>query len=261
MTTDAVEALRSDVRTTTDLIGTFDEATWSAPSACEGWSVKDLVAHLASGFASLVDPGSTPPPQEGEPFTEPAVRAWREEPAADVAEHYRTVSGPGLEALAGIQQPPQAETRIPIATLGTYPLHLVANALAFDHWCHLREDLAGPRGPLSTDFPANDPAVAATVEWLLAGLPQMCADTLNPLVTRPVVLELDGPGGGAYTMVPADGDLTVAEGAADGAAGTVSSTCEAFVRWSTRRTDWRDETRISGDEDYLATVLDAVDLE
>ncbi len=261
MTAEAVEALRTEVEHVKAVLDDLDEETWSLASGCEGWTIKDLVAHLASDFDAVLNPGSGPPAEGDEPFTEPAVRASRGSSVAEVRARYESLAAAGCDALAGLQEPPMADVEVPIATLGTYPLHLVANALAFDHWCHLRVDLARPRGPLDIDVPANDDAVAATVEWLLAGLPQMNASRLNPAVTRPVVLELTGPGGGTWSLVPADGGFTVQAGAVDDAVAVVRSTTTDFVVWSTQRAPWRDSATVTGDVDFASAVLDLVNLE
>ena len=38
------------------LLGDLDEAQWEAPSGCEGWTVKDLAAHLAGQAEQLANP-------------------------------------------------------------------------------------------------------------------------------------------------------------------------------------------------------------
>ena len=41
----------------------------------------------------------------------------------------------------------------PLADLGTYPMHMVANAFAFDHYCHLRID---PAAQATVESSAHD---------------------------------------------------------------------------------------------------------
>ena len=41
--------------------------------------------------------------------------------------------------------------------------------------------------------------MAPIIEWMLAGLPQMCANELA-FMQAPVVLQLDGAGGGSFIM-------------------------------------------------------------
>ena len=99
---------------------------------------------------------------------------------------------------------------------------------------------------------------------MLAGLPWMCADTITPVVDRPIVLELDGPGGGTWTIAPGGRD----EGRvrrhrrcrAGDAAATVASTDHDFVIWGTQRRPWADYVKIEGDDAYAAPVLDAINI-
>ena len=77
---------------------------------------------------------------------------------------------------------------------------------------------------------------------MLAGLPWMCADALAGNVDRPIVLTLDGPGGGTWTIAPGgdDGRVVVTEDASARRGATVRSTDHDFVIWGTRRAPWRD---------------------
>ena len=43
-----------------DICGRLTDAQWQAPSGCAGWSVQDVVAHLANLFWMVVDPGQLP---------------------------------------------------------------------------------------------------------------------------------------------------------------------------------------------------------
>ena len=79
-----------------------------------------------------------------------------------------------LATLTALQDEPLASTVIPLADLGSYPMHLLADAYTFDHYCHLRVDLLSPRGPIERELaPADDTLIAPAVGWMLAGIPQM----------------------------------------------------------------------------------------
>jgi uncharacterized protein (TIGR03083 family) len=57
---DAMAAIGAD-RTALLAIGRgLTPAQWQAPSGCPGWSVQDVVAHLATGFWAVVDPSQLP---------------------------------------------------------------------------------------------------------------------------------------------------------------------------------------------------------
>jgi hypothetical protein len=143
-------------------------------------------------------------------------------------------------------------------------MHLIANAFAFDHFCHLRNDLLKPNGPLDRPVPPSDELrIGATLEWLIAGVPQMSGEAMKSSVTKPIGLKLTGPGGGEWTITPApdDGLVGVAEGIAAETAAVVTSPGSEFVIWATQRRPWRErDVKIEGDEAYAASVLDALNL-
>jgi hypothetical protein len=179
-----------------------------------------------------------------------------------VLAEYEDLSGKAVAALAGLQSPPLADNIIPLDDLGSYPLHMLANAFAFDHFCHLRNDILKPNGPIEREVPPSDDLrVGATIEWLIAGLPQMSADAMRKAVTKPIGLKLTGPGGGEWTIHPAEGDglVTTTEGV--DADTVITSEATEFVIWGTQRRPWRDrKTTREGDAAYAADVMDAINL-
>lgn len=266
MSEQAVEAFVSERDVALGVLRGLSAAEWSAPSGCEGWSVQDVVTHMASALQLVADPEHAEFPDPALP-TEAGLdavvarrRSWT---ADETLGTYEQVSAKAIDALRGLQAEGVRDTELDLGGLGTHPMHLLANAFAFDLYTHLRIDLLAPRGPLARDLPAPvDAVLEATVEWLLAGMPQMCTPALQPVLTRPWTLVLDGPGGGTWAISPSDSDraCTVGPGAAAGAAATVTSSTADFVWWSTKRGDWRDRATVSGDVPYASAVLDAIDL-
>jgi hypothetical protein len=157
-----------------------------------------------------------------------------------------------------------AELPLEMGDLGTHPMHLVADAYAFDHYTHVRFDLAAPDGPLELEgLPRDEGVLGPTVGWLIAGLPQMCAEPLAAVVDRPFGLLLEGPGGGEWTARPTDTRghaVVVDEGIGDDVAFVATSSSHDFVSWSTRRRPWSDTVTLTGDEAYGAAVLNAINL-
>ena len=244
------------------VITTLTEEEWARPSGCTDWTVRDLVAHMSSNYKETVEP-SPPPP---EPLNLPAERlmdllvdlrdGWSNEQIRD--EYLRYCDG-ALATLTALQDEPLASTVIPLADLGSYPMHLLADAYAFDHYCHLRVDLLSPRGPIERDLPpADDALIAPAVGWMLAGIPQM-QPGLEESLTGRVRLALTGMGGGEWdvhreadgiVVGPLHGDPDV----------TVTSDAQAFVLWGTARAPWRDACTVDGDEQVAATFLDALNI-
>jgi hypothetical protein len=190
-----------------------------------------------------------------------AHRSWT---ADEVLADYEDVSAKALGSVIGLQAPGMAETVIPIENAGHYPLHMVVNAFAFDHYCHLRFDVLRPNGPIDRPVPpSDDTRLGATLEWLLAGLPQMAADAMRDTVTRPVALTLTGPGGGTWTVNPAAGDgfVEVVDGPDGEVAATITSTTDDFIVWATHRRPWTERSvELGGDDAYAAQVVEAIHL-
>jgi hypothetical protein len=187
-------------------------------------------------------------------------RGWKVD---DVLAEYETYSAQVADFCAMAQEPPLADTELPMGDLGTHPMRAMAGMFLFDAYCHLRNDILQPHGPIDRDEPPRDEArVGPVIEWMLAGLPWMSRDALLPVVDRPLVLVLDGPGGGTWTIAPGgeDGRVLVTPGAAPDAAATVQSTAHDFVIWGTTRRPWRGLATVEGDEAYAAAVLDAINI-
>ena len=262
MTAKGVDALRADREEVLALAKGLGPEEWAAPSACAGWRVQDVIAHLANTFRAVVDPGALAPgvPGDLEATQSAQAEAHREWRPDQVLADYVEVSERGLGALATLQGPPPVESMIPIEDAGMYPLHLVANALAFDHFCHLRNDILQPRGPIVRPAaPVDAVRMGATLEWLLAGLPQMSRG-LAEVVTDPIGLVLTGPGGGSWTIAPGPGDeIRIEHSTTSGT--MVRSPAPEFILWGTARQPWRaSDVELIGDSDYAATVLDEIHL-
>jgi uncharacterized protein (TIGR03083 family) len=244
MTTAAVDALRADHVALASMAGTLAPEEWAAPSACEGWAVRDVLGHMTQLFRQVVDPGALPPPDPSgstERTQDRWVEALRELPVDEVVADYRRLGAQAIAALAGLQG---NDTPIDLGDLGTHPMHLVANAFSFDHYTHIRADLLSPRGPLDRPAPpADERHLAAAADWIVAGIPQMSPGAVG----EPVELVLTGPGGRTARL--GEGEPVV----------RVSSSIADLVLWSTGRRSWRDlDVRFDGDADAGARFCDAV---
>ena len=261
-----IEALRVCRGQIIELVNSLTPEEWEMQSDCEGWRVKDVIAHLANTCRSVADPDPLAPIVPGDLEATQAVqveshRSWDSD---HVRADYVDMSNQVLQTTMIYQEPRLADTAIAIENAGEYPLHLVADALTFDHYCHLRNDLLAPNGPLDRHSRVSVPVVLeATLNWLFAGLPQMCPEPIRSAVTAPVGMRLSGPGGGEWTLIPATtGDrVRVQSHLSSNAVAVISSSSEEFVMWSTHRRSWRErEVRIAGNTDLGASVLDAIHL-
>jgi len=260
---EAVVALRLAVDEVKSVVSSLTDEEWSRPSGCAGWSVRDLVAHMSSNYKETVDPSPLP----AEPVQLPAERMMDllVEPRKDwtnqqILAEYLDYCDKAVDVLASFQDEPLASTVIPLADLGSYPMHLLADAYAFDHYCHLRIDLLAPRGPIERAVPAADATrIGPAVRWMITGMPQM-QQNLGASLSAPIVLVLTGPGGGEWTIAPSGSDIVVTAGASAAAVATVSSSGHDFVDWGTQRSNWRGHCSVTGDESVVARFLDALNI-
>jgi uncharacterized protein (TIGR03083 family) len=258
------------LKAATELAGRYAEVVasltpdeWARPSRCAGWSVQDLVAHTGSNFRVLVEPPdpSAPAPQmeTAEELQELLVAQRRGWSRGDVAAEFLEYWGPAVGAMTAMQEEPLASAPITLTDLGTYPMHALADAFAFDLWCHLTVDLLAPTGAVERPRPgATDAVLGPAVGWMLTGLPQMCP-SVSEVLDRPLGVRLTGLGGGEWTLLPGEPLLTVVSGLQEPAA-TATSAAADFVLWGTTRTPWRESVEVEGDGEYAGRVLDRIDI-
>jgi len=261
MSTLAVEGLRAERDAPLTIAKSFTDADWNAPSDCDGWAVRDVIAHMGSILHGVVDPSVMPDLSGGtENGMEAPVAERRGWTVDEVLAEFETYSGQVADLAATLQEPPMSETLLPMGDLGTHPMSMMPSTFLFDNYCHLRNDILKPNGPIDRPEPPRDGMrLQPTIEWMLAGLPWMCAAQLA-FVDKPITLTLEGTGGGAWTIGPGgeDGRVLVSEGASPDAVASVTSSAHDFVIWGTQRRPWSTLTTITGDADYAARVLDGI---
>jgi uncharacterized protein (TIGR03083 family) len=237
---DSIEAVRADRAALLEIGRGLTPAQWRAASGCPGWSVQDVVAHLATEFWAVVDLSKLPD-ITGQPFEhgqEILVESRRGLSPEAVLADYEQVSSSGLDRVTGLAG---LDLQVPLGEAGTYPAALIPAAYAFDHYTHIRADLFAPRGPLDGEPPPSDELrVGAAVDWIEAALPQQNAEA-----AAQATLELQVTGVGGRMIAFGSGP----------AKATVTSDGPAFVRWVTQRAGWEDTgVQASGDEAALATA-------
>ena len=247
--TDAVDALRADSEALVAAASKFTPAEWATPSSCAGWTVQDVVAHMSALWRQITDPGSLPPADPSgatERTQDRWVEAMRSMSGADVLAAYQAHAEnamTGLESLRGNDSP------MDLGDLGTYPMGMIANAFSFDHYTHLRADIFGPVGPIGTAPESDALRLGPAMDWMVAGIPQMCTEALGN-IAGPVTLDLTGPGGRTVTFpTAAPGD----------SAATVTTPTTDFVLWGTKRRDWRElDVALDGDVETGTAFCDAI---
>ncbi len=266
VTVEAVAALGAFHNRFVEAARAFSDAEWIAPSACPGWRVRDVVAHLGAGARSMIDP--LPVPEDRLPL--PANREREHDvhvdmrrgwTIAEVMEEFEQFGAERMKRLPGLQEEPLASTEIEIPGLGTYPMHAAANGLAFDYFCHLYHDIAAPGGPVQLALPTPTHAeMLPVVQWMMWGLPQMQGPELDDSLLAPVTIRLTGPGESEWTVRRPDaaGGLVVESGG--GAEVVVTSSAVDFVSWGTGRSAWPAACGVQGDTAVATAFLSTLDI-
>ena len=237
---DAIAAVQADRMALLQIGRGLTLAQWRASSGCPGWSVQDVVAHLATEFWAVVDPSQLPD-TTGQPLEramEVLVNSRRGLSPEAVLNDYEQVSSIGLERLAELAG---LDMTVPLADAGTYPAAVLPAAYSFDHYTHIRADLFSPRGPLDGEPPPSDELrTGSALDWIEAALPQQ-----NAQAAAQATVEIQVTGTGGRTIIFGSGPVRA----------TVTSDAPAFVRWVTQRGDWADlGVRVAGDQQALATA-------
>jgi uncharacterized protein (TIGR03084 family) len=202
------------------ILGLLTEAQWLAPSGADGWSVADVVLHLALSDENVVASAAGASPREGAAAAETVdewaareVDAERTEPTA-VFSRWRAAREDAVAALRA------ADPQAPLPWVGgpVKPATLATTRLA-EYWAH-GLDITGPFG---IDFP--DTSRLRHIAWLAhRTLPY--AFTLAGEAPAPVRCSLTAP----------DGETTWTFGP-DGAESEISGPAGDFCRVAAQRLD------------------------
>ena len=256
---DRVGALRRERDDLLAFCRLLGDDEWKAPSECPGWSVQDVVAHLAAIVHGVFTPWLLKliRTKDVERSNDADVEARRSLTPAELLAEYETWSGRVLTLLQAGQLPGLAAVPFPLGDLGRHPMGLLPSSMIFDTHTHLRHDVAPALGRPSP--PTDEGRMACVLEWMMAVLPPLSRDALA-FMDRPVLITLEGPCGGTWGVEPKPGGkVAVRSGTCMGAVAHVTGVAEEFPVWGTGRRPWREhDLKLEGDEAYAARVLDAV---
>jgi uncharacterized protein (TIGR03084 family) len=204
------------------VLGNLGPEDWARPSAAAGWSVCDVILHLAQTEELVI---ASAKGEQDSPFGRKSdedsiddlagqlVAAERDTPPQVVYQRWRTARHASVDALRGC--PPG--TRLPWATIPLSPTTLATTRLA-EHWAHAL-DITGPLG-----IPYPDTARLRHIAWLASRtLPYAFAAAGES--AGPVRCSLTAPDGGEWEFGPAD------------AASVITGPAGTFCRVAARRLD------------------------
>lgn len=212
-----LDALAEQQRELSDLLSSLSNDDWEAPSACEGWSISDVVLHLAQtdemalasvhgrfeeklaelsegiGFAEDVDAGAGL-----------MVARDRGALAAQVHDRYETGAAALLDALCRADEG-QRVTWV----AGELRVRTLTTTRLTETWIHTGDIAAGVDVVIE---PTDRLWHTARLAWrTLPYAFQRAGRTLR----GPVAFELRSPGGETWTFTPDDPATTTITGAAD----------------------------------------------
>ncbi len=200
------------------LLAGLDDAGWATPSRCPGWSIADVVLHLAQTdemaqasaeqrFSDALQ-GFGNPPGAGPDATVDdlaglAVEAQRGRPPAEVLQRWRAAAAAERKALGACEP----GTRVPWVS-GTLSALTLATTRLAEHWIHTGDvaDALG-RAPLASDRLRP----IARLAWRT--LPY-AFERSGRTLSGPVALHLTGPAGEPWDFTPDEPAATTITGPA-----------------------------------------------
>ena len=150
-----VAALRTERTEMLDFTRSLTDDEWRAPSAAAGWSIADVVGHIAATAHNFYAPSleilRTKDLEASNECPVERRRSWTRE---RVMTEYEKSSRRAISLVNAIRRSPAARLRFSLAELGRYPIDLmISGALVFDHHTHLRHDMVSALG---RPVPATD---------------------------------------------------------------------------------------------------------
>ena len=178
MSADRGAAFKAERAAMLAFCATLAPADWRMNSRAEGWSIQDVVAHLAAGCHAVFSPaaGKVLRSNDIERANDVMVDSRRDRSSTEVLAEYRRWSRVFGATLTAVGRTPLGGLPVPLADLGKFPARLMLGALVFDHHTHLRHDMAPALGRPVPGTDANRMAnVQARIQTLAVMLKESYA--------------------------------------------------------------------------------------
>ncbi|MFI9509520.1 maleylpyruvate isomerase family mycothiol-dependent enzyme [Nocardia sp. NPDC052566] len=206
---DPIDALAREHEQLDAVLARLPLATWDAPSAAPGWTVTDVLLHLAQSeeFVPVVAAHGEfvqrPPGVELDQLMDMQVAGERGVTGPEVLERWRRAC---KASVATLRECPR-DARLPWATVPLSPWTLASTRIA-EHWAHAL-DITEPFG---IDYPDTERL------WHVARLAHRTlpyAFTVAGETGGPVRCELVGPNGDSWIFGDADAESVIRGSAAE----------------------------------------------
>jgi uncharacterized protein (TIGR03083 family) len=256
-----VEAWAASAGAVIDLVGTLDETDMRQPTDLPGWTVRDIVAHLAHLEAELAGDEpvlageqAVPADARDDPFrayTERGVAARRSRATRELVDELSLALHRLRQTLA-VADPAAPPASFPRPGRGWEPL---LRDRVFDFWMHeqdIRRAVGRPGG-------WDSPGALVTLGTFRAALPYVVGKKVRPPAGTTVAWSVHSPSGADEVVVRMDDDGKAR--VVDLPAGTepdvtLSMTVETFVlACGGRRRPEHLDAQVAGDRDLGARVL------
>jgi uncharacterized protein (TIGR03083 family) len=207
----------------------LDVAGWEAPSWCVGWSVREVVAHLAEGmdrFGQQVWGALAGEPVE---FTMPERDARRAQvkalPTAELPALLERNTAAFFDHVEGLAADDLTRPLVPMAA-GLTPIRQVAQLRLAELALH-RWDVRVPTDPAA---PVDAEAAGLLVDWVLGSAPRQAKREALEGVRATIHCDTSGRGGGPLTLAAHNGAVEACRGAPGSADATIYLPVEAWTR-------------------------------
>ncbi len=231
------------------------------PSAAAGWSVRDVVVHLAAVTRAAITPAAlrAMTSRQIERMNADVVAESGSGTPEEALADFATWSSRGIAGLSAATLPGIGALPLRVGELGWYPLRIFPGLYVFDWHTHLRHDIAPALGLPAPHTDAR--RMTAILDWLTALLEQSQRTRLRWLEST-VALTLSGPGGGTWRITPAPRNrLRVTLSDEAGAAVRIHGRALEFPAWATTRRAWRScDVTLDGDAEVGERFLDSINL-
>lgn len=242
-----------------ELSAVLTEEEWNAPSAADGWRVRDVVAHLGALSRSMYAPAaglSALRADDIERENDRAVAHRGEWTSSRVLAAYQRSSSRLRTFAAIVTRSPLAGMPIPMAGVGRFPLgQMLTSAIVFDHHTHLRHDIIPALG--LPEPPTDGHRMSVVTGWMIMVLDEQVRRSPLTWLEAPVSLSLAGDGGGAWIV----GTHGVIRKPVARVAAEILAPAPSFPLWGTQRAPWRStDVVVTGDRGTAERFLDAVNI-